>query len=146
MPVSCGRRRGNARHRRNPVILVDTDIMIDLLRGVPEAAAWLSGLPVDEEIGLPGYVFLELQQGCRSKVEMEAMMKAIDGFQRFWPSDADRERAITTFAKVRLSHGIGIPDLLIGECAIGMGRPIYTRNGRHFTGIPGCAVSIPYSV
>ena len=50
------------------MILLDTDIMIDLLRKYPSAFAWLASLG-DEEIGLPGFVVMELIQGCKNKLE-----------------------------------------------------------------------------
>jgi len=50
------------------MILLDTDIMIDLLRNYPPAVVWLRSLG-DEEIALPGFVVMELIQGCRNKAE-----------------------------------------------------------------------------
>ena len=57
------------------MILVDTDVVIDLLRNVPQAAQWFSALG-DEVIVLPGYVVMELVQGCRSRAELET----VDGY------------------------------------------------------------------
>ena len=50
--------------------LVDTDIMIDVLRQFPVALAWLASLGA-ETIVVPGFVALELLQGCRNRVEQE---------------------------------------------------------------------------
>ncbi len=50
------------------MILIDTVIMIDLLRGYEPAIAWFSALG-DEEILLPGFVVMELIQGCRGRTE-----------------------------------------------------------------------------
>ena len=50
------------------MILLDTDVMIDLLRQYPPAVAWLDSLG-SEEIILPGFVAMELIQGCRDKAE-----------------------------------------------------------------------------
>ena len=46
------------------MLLLDTDVMIDVLRGHPPAVAWL-GTVRTEVIALPGYVAMELIQGCR---------------------------------------------------------------------------------
>jgi predicted nucleic acid-binding protein len=51
-------------------MLFDTDIMIDILRGHPPAIQWLASLG-DEEIILPGYVVMELIQGCGNKAEQQ---------------------------------------------------------------------------
>ncbi|HRQ40374.1 MAG TPA: hypothetical protein PLD25_20875 [Chloroflexota bacterium] len=42
--------------------------MIDLLRQHPPAVAWLAGLG-EEGISLPGFVVMELLQGCKNKSE-----------------------------------------------------------------------------
>ena len=49
---------------RTAVAIVDTDVMVDVLREHPPAVAWLRSLG-EEEIVLPGYVLMELLQGCR---------------------------------------------------------------------------------
>jgi predicted nucleic acid-binding protein len=52
------------------MILLDSDIMIDFLRKYPPGISWLSSLG-EEEIALPGYVAMELMQGCRNKLELQ---------------------------------------------------------------------------
>ncbi|GCL38418.1 MULTISPECIES: type II toxin-antitoxin system VapC family toxin [Sphaerospermopsis] len=47
------------------MILLDSDIVIDFLRKYSPAIIWLSSLG-DEEIALPGYVAMELMQGCKN--------------------------------------------------------------------------------
>jgi hypothetical protein len=54
------------------MLLMDTDIMIDLLRKHPPAVAWLRSLG-EEEIALPGFVVMELIQGCRNKAEQKRL-------------------------------------------------------------------------
>jgi tRNA(fMet)-specific endonuclease VapC len=48
------------------MVLLDTDVMIDILRGYRPALAWLRSLD-DDIIALPGFVLLELIQGCKTK-------------------------------------------------------------------------------
>lgn len=50
------------------MLLLDTDVMIDVLRGYDPALEWLRSL-ADEMIGLPGFVAMELLQGCRNRQE-----------------------------------------------------------------------------
>ncbi|WP_413173166.1 hypothetical protein [Anabaena azotica] len=52
------------------MILLDSDIVIDFLRKYPPAISWLSSLG-DEAIALPGYVAMELMQGCKNKLELQ---------------------------------------------------------------------------
>jgi predicted nucleic acid-binding protein len=51
------------------MILLDSDVLIDLLRKYPPAAAWFNALHGDEELMVSGYVVMELIQGCRNKAE-----------------------------------------------------------------------------
>lgn len=51
------------------MIILDTDIMVDLLRQYPPAQNWLKALG-EEEIILPGFVGMELIQGCKNKKEL----------------------------------------------------------------------------
>ena len=67
------------------MILLDTDVMIDFLRQHPPAAAWLDSLG-EEEIVLPGFVVMELLQGCRDKVEQEKVERELGAYGVAWPS------------------------------------------------------------
>ncbi len=51
------------------MLLLDSDIMVDVLRHYPPAIAWLNSRT--DQVALPGYVALELYQGCRNKSEQE---------------------------------------------------------------------------
>jgi predicted nucleic acid-binding protein len=107
-------------------MLLDTDVMVDFLRGHPAAVAWLSSLP--PPIGLPGIVAMELIQGCRNLVEQRRVEKELQRFVRYWPSVADCQRAYHDFAAYHLSHGAGLLDVLIAHTAIGLNEPLATFN------------------
>jgi predicted nucleic acid-binding protein len=66
------------------VRLLDTDILIDLLRGVPQAGTWLASLP--DAPGLPGFVVLELLQGCRNRQEARRVERLASVFTIYWPT------------------------------------------------------------
>lgn len=57
------------------MILLDSDIMIDLLRQYPPAVQWFDLLDEDEQILLPGYTVMELMQGCRNQSELAVLQK-----------------------------------------------------------------------
>lgn len=122
--------------------LLDTDIMIDILRRKQPAMNWLSSLA--EEPKLPGYVAFELMQGCSNKREMVQLRKSIESYQLLWPSEQDANRALETYAIARLSHNLGILDALIGECARGLNAVLCTFNTKHFNAIPGLPLEQPY--
>ena len=122
--------------------LLDTDVLIDLLRGFPPARAWLGALP--DAPGMPGLAVLELLQGCRNLQEARRVEQLATIFQIFWPTHSDCNRALTSFARLHLAAGIGLLDVLIGECAAGLGADLCTFNARHFQAMANVMTSQPY--
>jgi predicted nucleic acid-binding protein len=118
------------------VILLDTDVLIDLLRAFPPAIDWLASVPA-ERFSLPGYVVLELLDGCSNQREVERLLAFLSSYRIVWPRDADCHRAIADFGAGRLRGKIGIIDVLIAECAVGLAVPLYTFNTKHYSVVPG---------
>jgi predicted nucleic acid-binding protein len=54
---------------------MDSDVMVDLLRQYPPAVKWFNTLADKEEVTLPGYVVMELLQGCRNKIEQKRLQR-----------------------------------------------------------------------
>ncbi len=69
------------------MILLDTDVMIDVLRAYAPALGWLDGLG-NAPVGLPGLVALELVQGCRNREEQRRVEKSLQNYKLFWPTAA----------------------------------------------------------
>jgi predicted nucleic acid-binding protein len=57
------------------MILLDSDVMIDILRNYPPALEWFDALDENEEIALPGYVLMDLIQGCRNKAHLYGLSR-----------------------------------------------------------------------
>jgi len=125
------------------MILVDTDIMIDIFRNYSHAIAWLDSLG-NEEIILPGFVVMELIQGCRNKTELEKVKKELEPYAVIWPAPEICDRALSVFFSYHLSHGIGVIDVLIGQMSITLNMPLYTFNQKHYAAIPGIKTVQPY--
>jgi len=125
------------------MILLDTDVMIDLLRQYPPAVAWLDSLG-EEEIILPGFVVMELIQGCRNKTEQKRMERELGAYGVVWPSPETCDKALSVFTRYHLSHGLGILDALIGQMAVDLDLPLYTFNQKHYTHIPNLKTVQPY--
>jgi hypothetical protein len=62
----------------------------------------------------------------------------------FWPTQADCQRALTDYSAYRLSHGIGLLDVLIGHTAVGLNEPLATFNIKHYRVITGLIAVQPY--
>lgn len=126
------------------MILLDTDVLVDVLRAHAPALTWLKRLD-GTVVGLPGLVALDKLQGCRNRQEQQRVEKAIEKYQLFWPTAADGDRALHTFSLVHLKSGIGILDALIAETAVGLGAPLATFNARHYRVIRALETVQPYA-
>ena len=125
------------------MILLDTDVMIDLLRQYPPSVDWLNSLG-EEEIILPGFVVMELIQGCRDKTEQEKVERVLGAYGVVWPSPETCDKALSLFTRYHLSHGLGILDALIGQMALSLDLPLYTFHQKHYVPIPDLKTVQPY--
>jgi len=126
------------------MILLDSDVMIDLLRQYPPAMRWFDTLDDEEELLLPGYVVMELIQGCRNKVEQEKVQHELATYGVVWPAPADCDEALGVFTEYHLSQTAGLLDVLIGQIAVALRVPLYTFNQKHYRFIPGLQTIQPY--
>jgi predicted nucleic acid-binding protein len=122
--------------------LLDTDVCVDVFREYGPAVEWFESLA--EEPVVPGFVVLELLEGCRNAREMRQVRRKIDGFIIVWPSTADLQRTLDTFAHGYLRDNLGLVDVLIAECAVGLGATLCTFNVRHFRAVPNLVTEQPY--
>lgn len=124
------------------MILLDTDIMIDLLRSYEPALQWLASS--SEDISLPGFVVMELIQGSRNKDEQSTIESTLREFPVIWPSTEMCDKALTIFTQYYLSNGLGIIDSMIGQIACDLNVTLYTFNRKHYDCIPGITIQEPY--
>lgn len=125
------------------MIVLDTDIMIDLLRPYAPAVSWLVSLG-DEEVALPGYVAMEMIQGCRDKLEQAKVETALRTCRVVWPAPDTCQEALSLFAQFRLSHHLGLLDALIGQTAVAMDLPLCTFNAKHYAALARLKTVEPY--
>ena len=125
------------------MILVDTDIMVGIMRRHPPSVAWLDSLGTDV-VGIPGLVAMELLQGCQSREEQQQLEGFLRRYRRYWPSQPDCARAFDDFAAYHLSHGLGILDALIAETALGLGVQLASSNTKHYGVLATLEIVQPY--
>ncbi len=125
------------------MILVDSDVMIDILRQYKPALDWLKMLD-SEEIGIPGLVAMELIQGCRNSVELQKVEKILHSYRLYWSEKTDCERALNDYATYHLSNNIGMIDALIAELAVGLNVQLATFNTKHYRVIKNLKIIQPY--
>jgi len=121
--------------------LIDTDVLIDIQRGLDAAADWFA---TDPDVGIPGFVVMELVQDARNSDEDRKALALVDGLEVVWPSAAECQTALEEFSTLHLSHGLGLLDALIAATAVGHGGVLNTFNERHYRMFPGLTTVRPY--
>lgn len=117
------------------MVVVDTDVLIDIQRGNPAALAWFGALT--ELPAIPGFVVMELIQDAKNTQQVRQVLKLVAPLPVIWPTDADCQRALTDFTKYHLSHRLGLLDSLIAACALGSAAILCTFNIKHYRVVPG---------
>ncbi len=125
------------------MILLETDILIDIQRGYPPAIAWFAGL--NELPSVPGFVVMELIQGAQNSQQVRTVLKLIAPLTIVWPTETDCRRALSDFTSYHLSHKLGLIDSLIGAIAVGFSAKLCTFNLKHYKAIPGLLTEQPYT-
>jgi predicted nucleic acid-binding protein len=125
------------------MILVDTDVLIDVQRGHPPALAWFAGLT--DLPAVPGFVVMELIQDARNGQEVRQALRLVAPLPVVWPTEADCARAMTDFAAYHLTHGLGLLDALIASCTVGRSATLLTFNLKHYRAVPGLVTAQPYT-
>ena len=121
-------------------VLFDTDVLIDYLRGRPEAVDYIDSLTTPFFLSV--ITVAELYAGVRDGAERTQL----DAFaSAFGVIPLDRDIAITGGLYRRdygKSHGTGLADALIAATATTRGLTLVTLNKKHFPMLT--ALAIPY--
>jgi hypothetical protein len=124
------------------VLLLDTDVLIDVQRGHVAALAWIAGLV--ELPAVPGLVIMELIQGAKNVQQVREAQRLTAPLPVIWPSEVDCRRAMDDFRAFHLSHKLGLLDALIAACAVGRSAELCTFNEKHYRVVPGLITVQPY--
>lgn len=121
-------------------LLVDTDVMVDFLRGQPRAVAFMSEAPLP--LALSVVTVAELYAGVREDEESAILARSLA---------ACDIRALDTEVAARSgllrrdygkSHGVGLADALIAATAELHGLKLVTLNRKHYPMLD--TVMVPY--
>lgn len=122
-------------------MLVDTDIIIDYLRGQKDAVTFLEHHI--EEIHLSAMSVAELFQGVREGKERRQLDAMLEAFTLL-PMDIEIAAAAGLLRrKFRDKFGCGLADCIIAATAIHHEMPVFTLNTKHFRMLDN--VRMPYS-
>ena len=114
------------------LVVVDTDLVIDFLRGRGEGAALVRELIVDHRLRLAAVTAFELRVGTDFLDRAPSIMRLCRG--RTLPLDLPTALAAAEIgARLRAAgRGIGAPDTLVAGTCLRHGLPLASRNRRHF--------------
>lgn len=127
------------------MILIDSDIVVDFVRGSEASHRWLESIGRDESLAVSGFSAMELVQGCRTTQELRRVQAILSRYSLLWPTPEECDLAFELFARYRLSHGAGLLDTLIAQTAISRGLVLHTFNRRHFVFLPELEIVSPYT-
>ncbi len=113
-------------------LLVDTDILVDASRGVPEAIEFLKQAEAQGTLSISVITRMELLAGCRDKREQREVEQFLKRFTLVPLNEVSSQLAVELLTRYRLSHGLQIPDALIAATALASGHSLATKNQKHF--------------
>ena len=109
-------------------LLVDTDILIDVGRGINVAINRLQSEAKNLTLTISTITEMELIVGCRNKVELQQLRKFLRYYPIFKVNESICDQAIELLSKYRLSHGLLIADAFIAATAIVINAPLLSKN------------------
>jgi predicted nucleic acid-binding protein len=124
-------------------VIVDTDILIDIARSIPEALTYVANLEQRAILGISSVTYMELLIGCRNKTEQRKVERFVRRFELAKLNELIADRAIALLQQYRLSHGLLIADGLIAATTLVMDKPLATKNQRDYRFIAGLTL-LPY--
>lgn len=124
-------------------VLVDTDILIDVVRQIPDAITYVQNLEQQAVLGISSITYMELLIGCRNKTEQRKVERFVQRFQMIKLDETIADRAITLLQQYRLSHGLLIADGLVAATALVGDTPLASKNQRDYRFIAGLTL-LPY--
>ncbi|MCC7492237.1 MAG: type II toxin-antitoxin system VapC family toxin [Fimbriimonadaceae bacterium] len=123
--------------------LLDTSLLVDLLRGSQQAADWLDPGAVRAS-AVSVVTSAELLIGCRNRNEQHRVEEELARFVLLPIDSQISMRAVELLAAKRLSHGVGFLDCLIAATAWSHDLAVVTLNLRHFEPLPDVRTERPY--
>lgn len=121
-------------------LLFDTDVLIDYLRGVQEAVAYLESR--QEVLLVSAITVAELYAGVREGQERTALGAFVGAFEVLPLDQTIAEKGGLLRRDYGKSHGTGLADALIAATAELQRATLVTRNHKHFPMLKH--VQVPY--
>lgn len=122
--------------------LIDSSILVDLLRKYEPAELWLA---TQDQLAVSRGVYFEILEGVTHKAALREALKLLRRFELIEYVQADLEWATSNLTRFWLSHHIDGYDCLIAAPSYRLQLPLYTRNLKHFAPLLAELAQEPYA-
>ncbi len=116
------------------MILLDTNVLIEILKNDEATIAHVSELPTP--LAVSSITAMELFYGAINKDETRMLARFLDRFRLVHVDEMISSMALQLVRRYAKSHNLDIPDALIAATAIHLKVPLMTYNVRDFRFIP----------
>lgn len=126
------------------MIVVDSDVLIDALRGREPSRSRVAGGLIDGTLATTAINAFELRSGARSskqEADVEALLAPLTGLA--FDSEASRAAAAARRELEARGETVGMGDYLIAGICLSRGLPLLTRNRDYFGRIPALGLVEP---
>ncbi len=113
-------------------IIVDTDILIDVGRGVQEAIMYVQAKEHMHRVAISTITYLELLVGAQNKQEQRKIERFLQRFEHVKVNEIISDVTVDLMRQYRLSHGLLLADALIAATAISLYVPLASKNQRDY--------------
>jgi predicted nucleic acid-binding protein len=117
------------------VVVADTDVFLDYLEGRGAEAA-VTALLRKRKLATTAVTVFEVWRGLESAVARREAALALRGV-RVYAMNAEVARRAAELQRQLRGNEIGDHDTMIAGTCLAVGRPLLTRNVRHFQRVPG---------
>ncbi|MGH9831376.1 MAG: type II toxin-antitoxin system VapC family toxin [Blastocatellia bacterium] len=122
--------------------LVDTNVLIDHLRGVKKASLFLRQARKQNALWVSVITIAEIYAGQKTRDANEAVK--VRRLLRFFRVAYLDGRISAHGGAIARDYAVELPDALIAATALKKGLRLATRNIKHFQHIPNLTVQAPY--
>jgi predicted nucleic acid-binding protein len=123
--------------------IIETTVLVDLLRGYRPALNWLH-TQSSADLGITPVIAMEVISGGQNKIKRLQATRLLRRFQTIHLTPADQDWAVAMQLRYELSHGVGKMDCLIASVNHRLQIPLYTHNLKHFAPLLGPLAQKPY--
>jgi predicted nucleic acid-binding protein len=127
------------------VIYVDTNILIDVLRGYQPAVEFFTHGASFDTIACSQVCEVELLEGAPSTALRRPVEKLLRDLTVVTPTQEDFAKATEFYRKLSLSHGVEFFDCLVAATAVRLDVSVHSRNVKHLSLISGLQIIQGYS-